>query len=412
MTQAILDFENNVIERMSRSYYDELLYFTATVPNPLINFNDVLLLKKGQKYVSHTNTLFQKSIATLFSALYNEHHIPNSICKTDGGKGRGIYIKSQKMRLHFLSQEKFVNFPRVNWLNLKDGANDCFDLYTVTIQKDEQGVSFISQANGLLKKENIKSKEFILLEDYVIQNFGHETWNELGKTFMRIEAKTKKYQWFGLINYYNELTQAKHIETVMKRIVSFDFRSKLLSPPLMVDKRDFDILEEEFIVKEKYKILFSDNDFAKSFTTAEWLFDNLNFNDLLEKTFLVTGYIKSIEQLMFYFIRESASESDQIGILASSGIVNVDVQSKDFYKATLGNMLHYMKLYSNRHIFVSELSNTAINKTIEIVRAWIQEERNGYFHKHNIQTQEIVTEIREKTFVLYFLIISSINICE
>ena len=66
MNKLIDDFEKDVIERMSRSYYEELLYFTATIPDALINFNDVLLLKKGQKYVSHTNTLFQKSLASLF----------------------------------------------------------------------------------------------------------------------------------------------------------------------------------------------------------------------------------------------------------------------------------------------------------------------------------------------------------
>lgn len=49
--------KKDVIERMSRSYYDELLYFTASVPDVLLNFNDVLLLKKAQKYVAHTNTL-------------------------------------------------------------------------------------------------------------------------------------------------------------------------------------------------------------------------------------------------------------------------------------------------------------------------------------------------------------------
>lgn len=47
----LIDFE----ERMSKSYYDNLLFFTPYVPNPLINFNSVLLLKQGQKYIHHRN---------------------------------------------------------------------------------------------------------------------------------------------------------------------------------------------------------------------------------------------------------------------------------------------------------------------------------------------------------------------
>lgn len=58
MNKDVQNFKKDVIERISRSYYNELLYFTASVPDALLNFNDVLLLKK--KYVVHTNTLFKK----------------------------------------------------------------------------------------------------------------------------------------------------------------------------------------------------------------------------------------------------------------------------------------------------------------------------------------------------------------
>lgn len=90
-------------------------------------------------------------------------------------------------------------------------------------------------------------------------------------------------------------------------------------------------------------------------------------------------------------------------------IQNIDVQSDDFYKATLGNMLYYLKAYSNRRIYRSNISNNAIKKSIEIIRTWIKVERNGYFHKHNIQSLERVKEIREGTFLLYFLLIGSIK---
>ena len=49
MKQEIIEFKQDVINRLSRVYYDELLYFTAYVPDALINFNDVLLLKKRTK---------------------------------------------------------------------------------------------------------------------------------------------------------------------------------------------------------------------------------------------------------------------------------------------------------------------------------------------------------------------------
>ena len=70
----------------------------------------------------------------------------------------------------------------------------------------------------------------------------------------------------------------------------------------------------------------------------------------MEKTYIVTGYIKSVEQLLSFIIRESADPGDHIGIIGRGGIEEVDILSEDYYKATLGNMIYYLKSYSSRHI--------------------------------------------------------------
>lgn len=405
MNKLIDDFEKDVIDRMSRSYYEELLYFTETVPDALLNFNDVLLLKKGQKYVSHTNTLFQKSLASLFLLLYKNNDKVCSICKTDGGKGRGVYVKEAKKRIHFLGQEKFVGFPRVNWINMKDGNNNCIDIYTVMIKKNHKGIKFIDEANKIIKQKNITTKRFILLEDFVIEEFDDKIWRSIENSMTAIEVKVKDYQWFGLINYYNELTKSQYINVVEKKLIEFDYKNRLLSYSNPIAYKDIKVLQNEFINKCGYKMLLEDNDFCSSFITSEWLFDNLNMSGLLEKTYIVTGYIKSIEQLMTYIVRQS-----KIGITESSSIKNVDVQSHEFINETLGNLLYYLKSYSNRYIYINQISNAAIKKSIDIIREWIKVERNGYFHKHNIQDINRVKEIREKTLILYFLLIASINV--
>lgn len=46
---------------------------------------------------------------------------------------------------------------------------------------------------------------------------------------------------------------------------------------------------------------------------------------------------------------------------------------------------------------------------MDIIREWIKVERNGYFHKQNIQDIEIVKEVRNKTILLYFFLIASVN---
>lgn len=409
MKQEIIEFKQDVINRLSRVYYDELLYFSAYVPDALINFNDVLLLKKGQKYISHTNSAFQKSIAAMFLKLYKEKGEECGICKTDSGKGRGVYIKGTRRRIHFLGQEKFVNFPRVNWLNFKNTNDKSTDLYAVMIKKNEKGLRFINEANNIMLKKHISTKQFILIEDLILKDFGKKIWLEFNQVLGDIENKSKKYQWFGLVSYYNELTQTKFIESVRKTLENFDYNGLMNRLDNPISKQDMSIIKQVFITERKYNIMVSNKDFCSSFITSEWLYKNMNTENLLEKTYIVTGYIKSIEQLMSYLIKKSADASSQIGILKHDKIQNIDVQSDDFYKATLGNMLYYLKAYSNRRIYRSNISNNAIKKSIEIIRTWIKVERNGYFHKHNIQSLERVKEIREGTFLLYFLLIGSIK---
>ena len=403
-------FEEDVIQRLSRHYYEELLYFTASIPDALINFNDVLLLKKGQKYVSHTNTLFQKAIASLFLKLYRSKGEQCSICKTDGGKGRGVYLKSSKTRVHFLGQEKFVNFPRVNWIDMTNSSDGTHDVYAVVIKKNEKGIAFVSQANQLMLEKGIQTKHFELLENIVSNDFDPKTWDELNRTLANIERRSKDFQWFGLIGYYNELTQIQYVGNVAQKLSSFNYCERLMSLDNPIAKKDLDVLQQTFVTHEGYKLLLGEKDFCSSFITSEWLFDNLNIGNKLEKTYVVAGYIKSIEQLMAFLIRESSDAHSMIGVQGSGGIKNVDVQSDEFFSATLGNMMYYLSSYSNRKIYVQGISNAAIRKSIDIVREWIKVERNGYFHKHNIQSTAKVDEIRTKTYLLYFLLIGGIPI--
>ena len=108
-------------------------------------------------------------------------------------------------------------------------------------------------------------------------------------------------------------------------------------------------------------------------------------------------------------IQKSANPNEQIGVLDGGGITNVDINSPDFYKATLGNMTYYLKAFSSSHIYLDSLPRGAIRDINSIIKDWVQEERNGYFHKDNVYSTERVSEIRGKTLLLYFLIISAIK---
>lgn len=409
--RIVEDFVVGFLGRMSRCYYDELLYFTATIPNPVINFNDVLLLKRGQKYIAHTNLDFQKSVSRLFCLLYDRRGRKCSVCKTEGGRGRGVYVNDLRCRFHFMTQEKFVNFPRVPWMaEFGNGDSSSTDCYVMMIKKDEKGLSFAKQANDLLSGKGIIGKSFVLLEDYVSRYFDDSVWSRLQKAFAEIEQKVKDYQWMRLIGCYNHLTQDKYNSQVIERLRNFDYQEVLRSQSRSFPSIDYALLKKAFSQGERLAVFLSDADFVSSFVTSEWLFDNLNGADSLEKTFVVSGYLKSVEQLLAYIIKRSAHENDQISVASSAVFSNVDILSDAFNKATLGNMVYHLRQRSSRHLFVGGLSGTAIRIVNAIVGEWVQHERNGYFHKHNIRSEQRVKEIRNKTYLLYFLILSALNV--
>ena len=410
MNKNIQNFENDLTERLSRTYYDELLYFSSDVPDPLINFNDILLLKKGQKYIHHTEQIFQKSISALFAALFKDINMNASVCNTDGGKGRGVNVIPLKIRVHFLGQEKFVGFPKVPWFNRFDTSGNFSDLYTVTIKKNEKGLLFIEKANALLESKNINTKKFVILEDFVVNYFGQRIWSELNSTLLNINNRAKNYQWFGLVSYYNNLTQSEFLNKVRNSIKNFDYKAELASSSCKIDHQNYNLLCREFFDKNKYELLLSNENFAHSFITSEWLFENLNNNDLMEKTYIVTGYIKSIEQLLSYVIQKSAGPNDHIGIAGRSGIINIDINSSEFFKATLGNMVYYLKEYSSKHIYNEYIPNYIVREINTVIMDWVQKERNGYFHKDNVYDKKRVSEIRDRTILLYFLIIASVKL--
>ena len=50
----ILAFIDEFCEKISRSYNDEIISIVDEAPTGIVNYNNILLLKKAQKFVRHT----------------------------------------------------------------------------------------------------------------------------------------------------------------------------------------------------------------------------------------------------------------------------------------------------------------------------------------------------------------------
>ena len=406
--ENIIDlFYEDLSEKISLTYNKELFSVFDNMPRPIINFNDVELLKKAQLYIRHTDRVFNKAIARLVQSLFELKGVEARTSADTSGKC--VYVYPIKTRFHFVSIEKFAGFPHVSWIkdiasvSIKRGTEN--NVYVVLIKSDDTGNEYLQTLNSY---SDNNEKKFYSFEDFITVMFGKEAWEKIYNALSKIQKDAEELQWFELARTTNSKNIATFNESLKNEITNFDYYTELSKTSVIIDDASFALIGDRFTNKELYLKLFDHSDFSKSFLTSEWLYKNHMKNDLLDKTYVITGYLKSIEQLLFAVIG-SMEAGHTIGISSPDGIKMVTIDSPEFFKATLGNMVHFLKDIDNKDVYHSGISKLSISGISLIISKWVQSERNGYFHKHNMSSIEKVNEIRNNTFLLYYLILGSLT---
>ena len=161
-----------------------------------------------------------------------------------------------------------------------------------------------------------------------------------------------------------------------------------------------------FISSGRYKLLLGNSDFAQSFLTTEWLLKKYFSVEALDNTFIVAGYLKSIEQLLWRII-------SIIGQGRTIKNVVISQENMDDIDNTLGALQYFLSGYSNDDLFNSSFGNSKhfiMNYLRTQISDWRQQYRNGYFHKHNLTDINKISAIKEETYFLYMLILGAINL--
>lgn len=384
-------FIDDFVDRISRTYNENILDIVNETPAGIVNYNNILLLKKAQKYVRHTDLIFSKAICALFSSLFRDKWL--FVRTPQDSWGKCIYIKETGDYYHFIPLEKFAGFPKVPWFNGIMEVNEKHT-YVVLVKKDSKGMALVQKGNDAC----VNKCHFTLIEDFVSSEFGSQTWIELEFAFHQIEKMSRQFQWFDLAEVCSDCNKTVFNKECEKVLLNKQYH-------LDIPEAHFRIVLDNFR-NDRYCLLLSNEDFAKSYFTSEWLFQKQMKNDYLDKTYIVAGYFKSIEQLLAYCIRLVSGDS-LIDIYSGR---RVAVSSADFAKATLGNMQHFIGDLSNRELFDSRLSNRTIVLLNKQLAQWIKQERNGYFHRDNIVDAEFIDKIRDATYNMYLLILGSLDV--
>lgn len=271
--------------------------------------------------------------------------------------------------------------------------------------------------------------ECVLLEDLIEDAFGEEEKNCFLHVMSTFKAEMRKvigYQVTELCTSENFLKFKDEVENIL---LQFDYQKvcddnfkKVLEEDvvLQLKEKNYNKIYKQFITRKYYKVLLSDKDFATSFLTSEWLLHKYGSNECLDNTYIVAGYLKSIEQLLWDIIYLTGENVKKFKTKNSAVLpyMDINVQNAPDFDKTLGALENYLNFKGNRvssgnqDLYVG-FSSGAIAYVMDYLKAqikyWRENHRNGYFHLDDLKNVEGIYEIREQTIYLYFLIIGSLK---
>ncbi len=268
---------------------------------------------------------------------------------------------------------------------------------------------------------NSQVVNIVYFEDFILNIFGKEELDAFRKSMLTFKDEQRKIIGYQLTEMFNETNKKKLIAKSTKHFYSFDYEKKRKETLRNINKvkssKGVDLIEDlfnepfnniidTFINEKRYMLLFGDSDYSNSFITSEWLYQQYVSNDELDNTFIVSGYLKSIEQLLW-----------DISVIKGQGRImtindkKVLIEDKNDIKATLGALQYFITDYDNIDFFDSQ--NRYLLKYLRAqIDLWRDKDRNDHFHKDNIKNKEEVETIRDDTYFLLCLILGSINLDE
>lgn len=135
------------------------------------------------------------------------------------------------------------------------------------------------------------------------------------------------------------------------------------------------------------------------FLSSDYLSNCLGFVEMADNTFVVSGYLKSVETLMVHLIIEHAKENHylpKVMFIDERGRTKtIFINSNIASSSTVGKIEKYVR-YSDT--FISDTNYK--NKLVNMLENWREKVRNGYFHKHLIASQQDLDDVKKETMDL------------
>ena len=369
-------------------------------------------------------------------------------------------ISDQGQRIGYRFSDFFEN-ENVNTI-LKNSEVDSACI--IRTWKQEKTERWFIRENACFQQNGLKLKS-VSIEHFFDHYFGVNEWASfkaeielyLEKARERIGYKSLKY--LSPMNlssrkmYEEKVFASWQYEGYKYQIINRDkaeVKEYLYLSNYTIDSETIDEMINAFSGNRLYKTMIGQSEYAESFITSEWLYHSLKGTKNYDLTAIISGYLKSIEQLLCKIVmmnidngckieinpqRKNEAYKQKIQAYENEKAYNnitgkwetiygsflplhpeikkdfmtkqhlyIDLleTQKDYMNRSTGTFEHFLR--NNPHIF----RKAALSKTIaDMVSCFRIECRNGYFHTHNLKDKDwhIVEKTRDNAIFLYFMLL-------
>ena len=332
-------------------------------------------------------------------------------------------------------------------------------VYIIRTWKGDHPAEWITRENAQYESHGI-AVQAISVADFFIAQFGEAEYQRfethlatfLDEIYILVGYRSIKFLSSMNLAAQKLVLEKKLLEYASKRMcyTIVDRTKPEVQKYLHVDGYCFPAsietaIQSNFTKTGLFRVLLGSAEFAESFVTSEWLFHSLEGTEHYDYTSIISGYLKSVEQLLLQIVKANVGNNCKITLKSNkkndaiqAGVtrytfdkgnfrpiidgrkfaieyIDLEEAQMEYMDSDLGTFEYFLR--NNSHIFFSQLlQQSAINKkaycTIiaDMVSCFRAECRNGYFHTHNLKDWNTVVKIRENALMIYTLLLGGCNL--
>lgn len=337
-----------------------------------------------------------------------------------------------------------------------ENVNEIVEMYNlkqaVIIRTWKQGRAdeWISRSNRRFQQEDQKVRE-ISIAAFFNKYFGQQEYHAFLSCVEKYLSEARDITGYKSIKFLSSMNLASQKAFEEKELADWDYlnysfqiidrANDRIQDYLYLANTHFRVsllqeMKERYISDGLFRTMLGRNEYAESFTTSEWLYHSLKGKTNFDFTSIISGYLKSIEQLLYRIVMSNVDNNCRISMSGANDIITAAISNNVVtYKRKTGgwrvvpandkgfkyidlttNQIQYMDssigtfeyfLRNNPQIFIDR----TIAKTIaDMVCCFRVECRNGFFHTHNLNDWDIVEKTRSNAIYLYYVLLGAVII--